>query len=284
MNVLDQLSSPLLQRALLEAVLVGALCGAVGAHVLLRRLPFFTLALSHATFPGVAIASLLGVSLFLGGIVAALTLVAVVALVGSARQLDSATATGIALSAAFAIGVLVQSAGPGASKDLTAFLVGDLFTVDRVDVVTTVVVGALVLSVLAVLHKELVFSAFDPAGAEAAGYPTLRLELLVLVVVALTVVTSVPAVGTILVITLLVAPALAARFWTDSIATMMVMGAAFGASSGCLGVLASAQWGIAGGAATTMAAVIELAVSATAHAVLGVLRAPSPRSVEVVTG
>ena len=60
------------------AVLVGALCGAVGAHVLVRRLPFFTLALSHATLPGVVVASIVGVSLYLGGAVAALMLVVTV--------------------------------------------------------------------------------------------------------------------------------------------------------------------------------------------------------------
>ena len=60
MTLWHELDSPLMQRALVEAVLVGALCGAVGAHVLVRRLPFFTLALSHATLPGVVIASIVG--------------------------------------------------------------------------------------------------------------------------------------------------------------------------------------------------------------------------------
>ena len=54
------------RRALLEAVMVGGLCGAVGVHVLLRRLPFFTMALGHATFPGVVLAALVGISLFAG--------------------------------------------------------------------------------------------------------------------------------------------------------------------------------------------------------------------------
>ncbi|MGI8663188.1 MAG: metal ABC transporter permease [Acidimicrobiales bacterium] len=261
MTILQQLDSPLIRRALLEAVLVGALCGAVGVHVLLRRLPFFTLALSHATFPGVVAASLLGLSLRLGGAVAALALVATVAAIGSTRRLEASTATGVALSGAFALGVLLQSAQDGTSKDLTAFLVGDIFTVTRGDLLTTAAIGVAVLAALASVHKELLFSAFDPGGAAAAGYRPAGLELATLALVALTVVTSIQAVGTILVVALLVTPALAARLWLDRVVPMMVLGSLFGAASGVSGIAASAQCGIAGGAAIGLSATAILVVS-----------------------
>src|SRR5207248_1915986 len=77
-TVLHSLGRPYFQRALLEAVLVGALGGVVGVHVLLRRLPFFVVAMSHATFPGVVLASVVGVSLFLGGTAFGLVVVALV--------------------------------------------------------------------------------------------------------------------------------------------------------------------------------------------------------------
>lgn len=261
MTILHQLDSSLIQRALLEAVLVGALCGSVGVHVLLRRLPFFTLALSHAAFPGVVLASLLGVSVYLGGAVAALGLVAAVAAIGSTRRLEAATATGVALAGAFALGVLLQSAQRGASKDLAGFLVGDILTVSATDLATTAAFGAVVLLGLALFHKDLVFAAFDPVGARAAGYRTTTLELLVLALVALTVVTSIRAVGTILAVALLVTPALAARQWADDIGPMMILGALFGAAAGVAGIAASAQWGIAGGSAIALAATCLLAVA-----------------------
>jgi ABC-type Mn2+/Zn2+ transport system permease subunit len=253
-TLLHQLDSPLMRRALLEGVLVGALCGAVGAHVVLRRLPFFTLALSHATFPGVVLAAIAGVSLYLGGAAAAFGLVVAVAVVGSARRLDASTATGVALSGAFALGVLLQSAQPGGTRDLAAFLVGDIFTVGPADLVTTAVVGTLVVGALTVLHKEVVFGAFDPDGAAAAGYSTFLLDLVVLVAVAMTVVTSIPAVGTILVVSLLVTPALTARLWVEQVGPMMALSAVLGATAGVGGIAASAEWGVAGGAAITLAA------------------------------
>ncbi len=261
MSLLQHLESPLVRRALLEAVMVGALCGAVGVHVLLRRLPFFTLALSHATLPGVVLASMAGVSLFAGGAAAAAVVVLTVGAVGSARRLDVATATGVALSFAFATGVLLQSVREGGAKDLAAFLVGDVLTTSAADLRTTVIAGTAVLLVLVLVHKEVVFGAFDPDGAGAAGYRLVGLDLIVLGAVALTVVTSVRAAGTIQVVTLLVAPALAARAWSARVAPMMVLGACFGALAGGTGIAASSQWGLAGGAAVTLSAVVILVVA-----------------------
>jgi manganese/iron transport system permease protein len=266
MRFVDQLGSPLLQRALLEACLVSALCGVVGVHVLLRKLPFFTLALSHATLPGVVVAGAIGVSLYLGGVVAAACLVVAVAVLGSARRLDTATATGVALSAAFAAGVLLQSTQPSGGRDLAEFLVGDVLTVSATDVWVTVGVGTFVIVVLAALHKDLVFSVFDPTGAAAAGYRLLRLELIVLGLVGLTVVTAIPAVGTILVVALLVTLPLAARQWVDRLVPAMAVAAGLGVLSGFLGVAASAQWGIAAGAAIVLAATGLLGVSLAAAA------------------
>src|SRR4029453_7376171 len=112
------------RRALLEAVMVGGLCGAVGVHVLLRRLPFFTMALGHATFPGVVLAGLLGISLFAGAAAFGAVVVVVVALLGTRDRVDDTSAVGVTLSGAFALGVLLLSAQAGFSRDLTAYLVG----------------------------------------------------------------------------------------------------------------------------------------------------------------
>lgn len=259
--------SDFLRRALIEAILVGALCGAVGVHVVLRRLPFFAVAVSHAALPGVVVASAVGLSLFLGSALASLVLVCAVALLGSARRLDSSTATGVALAGAFAVGVLVQSSRPGASKDLAAFLVGSILTVQGNDVVLSAVVAALIGLVLVAFHKELVLGAFDPEGAASMGYRPLRLDVTVLSVVAFTVATSVAAVGTILVVALLVTPALAARVWVERVGPMMAAAALIGAVSGVLGLAASEEWRVATGAAIALAATAILLLSAAATAV-----------------
>ena len=267
MSVLwDSLQSTGFRWAVVEAVLVGAIGGVVGVHVMLRRLPFFVVAMSHAMFPGVVLASVAGISLFIGGTAFGLVVVAAVAVIGASRVLDQSSAIGVVLAGAFALGVLVLSAQPASSHDLSAFLVGSILTVTPADVVTTALGGGVVILVLAALHKELVASAFDPAGSAALGYPVRRLDTLVLAAVTITMATTIPATGTLLSVALLTVPALTARVWTDRVGPAMVIAAGVGAASGLLGLAASTLWRIAAGGAIGLAATALLAMALAARA------------------
>jgi manganese/iron transport system permease protein len=261
-SVVDSLGQQFFRLALVEAVLVGAVAGAVGVHVLLRRLPFFVVAMSHATFPGVVLGSLLGVSLFAGGAVVGIGVALLIVAIGATRQVDESSAVGIVLAGSFAVGVLVLSAQPGASRDLSAYLVGSIVTVGSVDLVTTALVGALLVGVLATFHKELVLGAFDPSALAALGYPAARLDTLVLIVVTVTLVVCVPAVGTLLAVALLTVPALTARQWTDRVGPMTVVAAGLGAASGVIGLCLSAAYDVAAGGAIALSATGLFALSA----------------------
>ncbi len=269
----DALATGFYRRALIEVVLVGALAGVVGVHVLLRRLPFFVVAMSHATFPGVVIASLLGISLFVGGGAFGLVVVAVVALVGRQRSLDDTSLIGVILAGSFALGVILLAGRPGSGRDLTAFLVGSVLTVTGADLVATAMVGTGVLAVAIVLHKELVLTAFDPGAAAALGYPLRRLDATALVLITLTLVVAVPAVGTLLAVALLCVPALTARVWTDRLAIAMPLAAALGAGCGVVGLAATAVWDVAAGGAVALTTAATFVVSlATRSAVSSALR------------
>jgi manganese/iron transport system permease protein len=260
-SVLDSLGQPFFGRALLEAVLVGVVGGVVGVHVLLRRLPFFVVAMSHATFPGVVLASMLGTSLFLGGWAFGLLVVALLVLLGLQRAVDDTGLVGVVLAGSFAVGILLQSARTGGSKELSAFLVGSILTVTRSDLVTTAAVGVAVLAVLGLTHKELVLTAFDPGGAAAAGYRLRLVDLGVLALVTVALVTTIPAVGTLLAVALLTVPALTARLWTDRIPLAMLIAAGVGAGSGVVGLCLSATFDIAAGGAITLTAAAAFALS-----------------------
>ena len=239
-------------RAVVEIAVAGFAAGVIGVHVVLRRLQFFTVALAHATFPGIVLASLVGLSELVGGLAFASLLVVAIYLTTGDRTLDTNTAVGVALAGSFGLGVMLQSAQDGFTKDLAAILVGSVLTVDRRDLLTTTVVGLVVLGSVAATHKELVLRAFDPEGAAAQGYPRM-LDLGLLLCVGATVVTAVPTVGTILSVALLSVPALTARLVTQRVSTAMVAGAAYGAASGVLGLTASAQWDLAAGASIALA-------------------------------
>ena len=147
-----------------EVVLAGALAALVGVHVVLRRLSFFTMALTHATFPGVVAASIVGVNLVLGGVVAGAVVALGVAALSRRRGQDAAAATGVLLSAGFALGAALVATQSGVSRDLSSFLVGSILTVDGGDVLTAAVVLVVVSVVLTAGARPLLQIGFDRTG------------------------------------------------------------------------------------------------------------------------
>ncbi|MFI5937654.1 metal ABC transporter permease [Actinoplanes sp. NPDC051494] len=249
--------------AYLEAVLAGALAGLIGVQVVLRKLSYFTMALTHATFPGVVAAAILGVSITLGGALAGIVVACGVAALTRRRGQDAAAATGVVVSAGFAIGVGLVALRDGFSRDLSSFLVGSIVTVGRTDVMTTAAVLVLVALVLTFSGRTLLFTGFDEAGARAAGYRPGLADLLLLVTIELVIVTIVPAVGTILALALIVAPAAAARVWSARLPVITVLSAVLGMLSGIAGLALSGTWNIAAGASITLVAAAILAGSLT---------------------
>ena len=248
-------------EALAEVVLAGVICGVVGVHVVLRRLPFFAMALTHATFPGIVLAALLGVSLFGGALVFGVVVVVAIAALGAADRVESSTAVGVVLAGGFALGVLLLSAQDGFSRDLTAYLVGSVATVQASDVALTAITGVVVLGTVSLLHKELVLGAFDRPAAAALGYRVGLIDVVMLLCVELTVVTSLSAMGTILSIALIVAPAATARLWTERVGTTMILAAVLGAVAGAVGLALSARFAVAAGASIALTAAAIFAVS-----------------------
>jgi len=250
----DIARSDLLLRALVEAVVVGALGGVIGVHIVLRRLPFTVMALTHATFPGVVMAGILGLNLIAGSAAFGVVVVVLLWVVSRRRELDTSTATGVILAGGFATGVLLFSAQSGFDRDLTSYLVGSVLTVSTADVVATAVIASAVVGALVLIGGPLTFSAFDRIGAEAAGVPVVYLDLAVLLLIELALVVSVPTVGIILSVSLLVAPAATARLWVDRIGASMWLAALLGATAGAVGIVISQAAGTAAGATIAVVA------------------------------
>ena len=269
-----------LGRAGLEVILVGILSGVVGVQVVLRRLSFFAMAMTHATFPGVVLAAILGFDIYLGGFGAGLVVSLAVLAAGRRRGQDTTTATGVVLATGFALGVALMSTQPGFTRNLSAFLVGSVLTVNRADLRTAAAVAVVVTLTIGLLHKELTFAAFDPDGARAAGYPAAALDLLMLVLAQAAIVITVPAVGTILAVALLVAPAAAARLWTERIGPLYALAAALAVTAGLVGLAVSERFTVAaGGAISLVAATIFLLswLAAPRHGALDAFRRAARR-------
>jgi manganese/iron transport system permease protein len=262
--LVEPFALPFMHRALVEALLLGALGGVVSVFVLLRRLAFVADALTHTVFPGVVLGFLVaqtrgivwGALLF-----AVLSAVLLTALSANRRVTEDATLA-ILLTGFFSAGVVLVSRRSSYTADLTTFLFGRILFVDRREMVETAVVAAVVLVALALLGKELLLRAFDPDGAAAAGYRIPLLDLALNLLIALVVVAAVKAVGTVLVIALLVVPAATARLLADRLAVIIPLAVLAGAAAGWLGLAASYEASVHHGLRLASGATVVLALVA----------------------
>jgi len=248
-------------------VLAATICAIAGAWVVARGMAFLGEALGHGMLPGVAIATLVGASPIAGAAVSAAVMGVGIGWLTRRSRLQHDTAIGIAFVGMLATGIIVVSHSGSFATDVTAMLFGDVLAIRAPELVALGVGLAATAVVATVLHRPLTALAFDERVASTLGMrPRLaRVGLAALVIVA--VVASYQAVGTLLVVALLVAPPAAAALWARSIATTMVGAAAIGAIAVVAGLLASWHLATAAGASIAIAAVALFALSAILHAV-----------------
>lgn len=251
--------------ALVTGILVGLLCGIVGSIVVLRQRAFFTVALTHATFPGGVLAAILGIHIVLGAFVMGLALVGFMLLLGRIRRQGRQVAAGIVLSFGYALGVFMHSLVPGLQSRVDSFLTGSIIGIPFSSIL--IIAGMLVVAVVAVAlrWKDLLFSTFDRDGFVAGGGSEARVEALTLVLIVGTVVTTMPAIGSILAIAMIAAPAAAAKLLVRRIEWMIPVACLLGAGSAVLGLYASQWFSIAAGGSMALTAtavfLIALAVN-----------------------
>jgi manganese/iron transport system permease protein len=239
--LIEPFTLPFMARALAELLILGALAGTVGVLILLRRLAFMTDALTHTVFPGVVTGYLLSGEggIFWGALVAGMLTAVLLTLLTRHRAVTEDTALAVLLTTFFAVGVVLVSRETGYTADLTAFLFGRILTVTAAQLAQTLVVTVLVVATLTALRRPLLAAVFDPEGARAGGHRVGALDLVTNAVIALVVVASVRAVGTVLVVALLIVPAATARAVTDRLAVIVPLAACLGALGGWAGLSAS---------------------------------------------
>jgi manganese/iron transport system permease protein len=262
--LIEPFALPFMSRALVEALLLGVLAGVVSVFVVLRRLAFVSDVLTHTIFPGVVVGFLVAGSAGIvpGALAAALLSAVLLTVLAANRRVTEDATLAILLTGFFAVGVALVSRRSSYTADLTAFLFGRILTVSSREIVETAVVAAVVLVVLAMLGKEVLLRAFDPDGATAMGYRVPVLDLVLNLAVALVIVAAVKAVGTVLVIALLVVPAATARLLTDRLPLVFAASVAVAAVAGWLGLAASYEASVQHGVRLAAGATVVLVLVA----------------------
>ncbi|MCC6315954.1 MAG: metal ABC transporter permease [Thermomicrobiales bacterium] len=259
--LLEPLQHAFMRNALAAIVIVGVICGVTGVFVTLRGLAFMGDALSHAIFPGVVIAFVLGGNYLIGALIAAALVSLGIGLVSQSGRLSNDTAIGVLFAGAFALGVAIISAQRTYARDVTTFLFGSILGVSGDDLKLSAAIGALVLLTMLLFRRELITVAFDRTFAASLGMNLWGWDQLFLLLLSLAIVVSLQTVGNILVLAMLVTPAATARLLTDRLAPTIGIAALLGAASGAAGLYLSFYIGIASGASVVLVATAAFTIA-----------------------
>ncbi|MEQ9548061.1 MAG: metal ABC transporter permease [Coleofasciculus sp. G3-WIS-01] len=255
--MLDLLIEPLqysfMQRSLMTAVLVGIVCASVGSYLMVQRLALLGDAISHSVLPGLAIAYIVGVDIFLGAFLAGIVSTIIITWIRTRSQIKEDAAMGIVFSAFFALGITLITVIQKDNKiDLNHFLFGNILSVTGEEVINTAIITAIVLAIVLLLYKELMFYTFDPVGAKAAGLPTNLLNFGLMILIALTIVASLKAVGVILVLAMLITPGATAYLLVTRLHQMMLLGSGIGVVASISGMYLSYFFNLPSGPAIVL--------------------------------
>lgn len=237
-----------LRTVAMGAAVLGAVSGALGAFAVLRRQSLLGDAMSHAALPGIALAFLLSGSkaplvLMIGAAIAGwLGALAMMAIVRSTRVKQD-SALGMVLSVFFGFGLVlltfIQKLPDATQAGLDKFLFGQAATLLASDVITMAAVGGVALLLMLIFWKEFKLLSFDPDFGAILGFRMRLLDVLLTSLLVVAIVIGLQTVGVVLMSAMIVAPAAAARQWTDRLGTMVGLSALFGALSGVAGALVS---------------------------------------------
>ena len=237
-----------MKRALLAVALVAPMCAAMGVMVVNFRMAFFSDAISHSAFTGVALGVLFGIdplyTLIGFGIVVGLAIISV----RRWSSLSVDTVIGVFFSFAVALGIVIISARKSLTRDLQSYLYGDVLAVTDGEILGMALIFLAAFLFLGFWFNSLFLSGINERLAKAQGVRVKALEYAYALLLALVVTLSIRVIGLLLVTAMLVVPAAAGRNLAGSIRAMFWWAVGIGLASGALGLVASFYWDSATGA------------------------------------
>jgi len=236
--VATPLSYGFMQRALVVALLTGAVCAVLSCYLVLKGWSLMGDAVSHAVLPGIVVAVALGLPLALGAFAAGLFCAVATGYLKDNSRVKEDTVMGIVFSGMFGLG-LVLFTKVETDQHLLHILFGNMLGVTARDLAETAIVAGITLAVVLAKRRDLLLYCFDPKHARAIGLPVAWLHYGLLVLLSLTIVASLKAVGVILVVAMLVAPGATAYLLTRRFDRMLLVAATVAIASSVLGTLVS---------------------------------------------
>jgi ABC-type Mn2+/Zn2+ transport system permease subunit len=261
-----------MQRALVGGIVAVVATSVVGTWVVLRGLAFLGDALAHGVIPGIALAVLWGFSPVVGALVAALVMSGLVTVVTSRAAIREDTGIGLLFVGMLALGVVIISRSDSFTTDVTTLLFGDVLGVTTEDIRGQVVAALVVLVVTVVLYRPFLALTFNRQKAATLGMHPGLAQVAMLTILAVSIVASFRAIGTLLVFGLLVGPPATALLFVRRVPAIMALAAVLGSVSVVVGLLLSYHHGTAGGATIAGVSVAGFFVALAARDVVTAVR------------
>jgi zinc transport system permease protein len=224
----DLLQYSFIQNALAAAILASIACGIIGVYVVVKKIVFISGGIAHASFGGIGLGYYLGINPMLGVLPFSLISSLIMGTVSKKSKIPEDSAIGILWSLGMALGVIFVYLTPGYAPDLMTYLFGNILTVPRFDLYLMLGVDIVIIGAVYLFYKEFLSLCFDEEFTTVQGFPTEKLYLFLLCIIALTIVVLIKVVGIILVIALLTIPATLSRRFTHNLKKMMLISIVFG--------------------------------------------------------
>jgi ABC-type Mn2+/Zn2+ transport system permease subunit len=249
-------SNRFMLNALIAGILVAIACAVAGTFVVLRGMSFIGDALGHGVLPGIALAFLCGFSGILGAAIGAAFMIGGITLITHKSRLSTDTAIGLLFVGMLSLGVVIVSRSTSFSGDLTGMLFGEILGISLQTIWIQFAATVIIIITAIICARPFLLLSFDPEQAQVAGFSPRLYHNIMLVMIAVTVVASFQAVGTLLVFGLLIAPAGAGALLARRISAMMAWAIGFGVASIYLGLLISYHFSLAAGASIILVTVV----------------------------
>jgi ABC-type Mn2+/Zn2+ transport system permease subunit len=266
----DAFEPAFMQRSLIGSLIAVVATSLVGTWVVLRGLAFLGDALAHGVIPGIALAVLWGFSPIVGALVAAAAMSALVGVVSNRTRVREDTAIGLLFVGMLSLGIVIVSQARSFAVEVTALLFGDVLGVSTGDIRSQLLATAIVVATTVLLYRPFLALTFNRDKAQTLGMRPGLTQTFLLALLALSIVASFQAIGTLLVFGLLVGPPATASLMARRVPVIMLTSILLGAVAVVAGLLVSFHYGTAGSATIAGFSVAQfflvLAVRETAEA------------------
>ena len=273
--ILEAFEPEFMQRALLGSLVAVVATSLVGTWVVLRGLAFLGDALAHGVIPGIALAVLLGFSPVIGAFVSALVMSGMVSLISTRTAVREDTSIGLLFVGMLALGIVIVSRARSFSTEVTALLFGDVLGVTLLDIRTQAIAAAVVVVATFILYRPFLALTFNRAKAQTLGMRPQLAQTAMLALLALSIVASFEAIGTLLIVGLLVGPPATASLFVHRVPMIMLTSIGLGSLAVIAGLVVSFNHGTAGGATIAGFSVLQFFVVLLIREVVTALRRPA---------